>query len=265
MAPQAKGTHRAAGERGEAPHVAPGAHARARLRDLLVRPRRSAVHVLIVLLCVGVGFALVAQVRHTHDDSLATMRQDDLVRLLDELTERNNNLVLEGNALRRELAELESGSSTRAAAQEAAEQQARVQGILAGTLPVVGPGVALTIHDPGRDVSALTLVNVLEELRNAGAEAIELSGQRLTASSWITGGGDGVVVTGTEVSPPYVWRAIGDPQTLAVALDIPGGALASIRTAGGTAVLEEHEELEITSVRALTAPEYATPVPAQTS
>lgn len=239
-------------------------NARARMKDLLVRPRPSWVHALIVLMCLGLGFALVAQVRQTQDDSLSSMRQDDLVRLLDELTERNNALAVEGNELRQELAELESGSSTRAAAQKAAEEQAEVQGILAGILPVEGPGIELRISDPDLQVGSLTLVNVLEELRNAGAEAIELSGQRMTASSWITDSRDGVVVTGSPVSPPYLWRAIGDPQTLAVALDIPGGALASIRTAGGTATLEQLEHLEITSIRTLEPPEHATPVPAET-
>ncbi|WP_127572128.1 DUF881 domain-containing protein [Georgenia faecalis] len=237
-----------------------GTHrARERLKDLFLHPRRSWVHVLIVLLCVGVGFALVAQVRQTQGDTLSTMREDDLVRLLDELTERNNELAREGTELRRELAELESGSSSRAAAKAAAEAQAQVEGILAGTLPVEGPGVVLRISDPGAEVPAATLVTVLEELRNAGAEAVELSGQRMTASSWITVGDDGVVVSGTLVQPPYVWRAIGDPQTLAVALDIPGGALASIRTAGGTAALEQLERVEITATRTLEEPEHAVP------
>ena len=165
--------------------------------------------------------------------------------------------------LRRELGELESGSSSRAAAQEAAAQQARVQGILAGALPVAGPGIEIVVHDPAAQISAPTFVTVLEELRNAGAEAIELNEQRITASSWLGTRADGLVVSGTEIDPPYVWRAIGDPQTLAVALDIPGGALASIRGAGAAAEVDQHERLEITSVRSLTSPQWATPVPVE--
>lgn len=234
-----------------------------RLRRLFLRTRVSRAHALIVLLCIAVGFAVALQVRQTHEDAYATMRQDDLVRLLDELTTRNRELTEEGLALRRELAELESGSTSRAAAREAAAQQAKVQGILAGVLPVEGPGVEVIVHDPDRQVGAHTFVTVLEELRNAGAEAIELNGERITASSWFTTGTDGLVVSGTQIQPPYTWRAIGGPQTMAAALDIPGGALAAIRgAAGATAEVTQHEALEITSVRTLTRPKWATPVPA---
>lgn len=233
----------------------------ARLRSLLVRTRLTGVHVLVVLLFVGFGFAVVVQVRQSNEDAYATMRQDDLVRLLDELNKRNDELDQEGATLRRELAELVSGSSSRAAAQEAAEQQARVQGILAGTLPVEGPGIELVVTDEAGTISAAVFVNVLEELRAAGAEAVELSGHRITMSSWITGAVDGIVVNGTTVTPPYTWRAIGDPHTLAGALGIPGGALASIRSVGGQAELTQHDRLEITSVRTLRTPEAATPVP----
>lgn len=238
-----------------------GASGLSRLRHLALPRRVSWVHALIILLCVAVGFALAVQVRQTHEDTYASMRQDDLVRLLDELAVRNRELTEEGLELRRELSELESGSTSRAAAQEAAAQQARVQGILAGALPVAGPGIEIVVHDPAAQISAPTFVTVLEELRNAGAEAIELNGQRITASSWLGTRADGLVISGTDIDPPYVWRAIGDPQTLSVALDIPGGAMASIRGSGAAAEVEQHERLEITSVRSLTSPQWATPVP----
>ncbi|MBD8062430.1 DUF881 domain-containing protein [Oceanitalea stevensii] len=234
-----------------------------RLRHLLLGRHPTWVHVLIVLLCAAVGFALAVQVRQTQEDTYATMRQDDIVRLLDELSVRNRELTEEGMELRRELGELESGSSSRAAAQEAAAQQARVQGILAGALPVTGPGVEIAVHDPSGAVSAPVFVTVLEELRNAGAEAIELNDQRITASSWLGTRPGGLVVSGVDISAPYVWRAIGDPQTLAVALDIPGGALASIRAAGAAAEVTQHDDLAITSVQALSEPEWATPAPVE--
>src|SRR5699024_2119491 len=118
-----------------------------RLRDLLVRPNLSFAHVLIVALCLAVGVGLVAQVRQTQDDSFESMRQDDLVRLLDELSSRNVRLEQEEAALRQELADLQSGSDSRVSAHEAAEQQAQERGILAGTLPVAGPGIELVVTD----------------------------------------------------------------------------------------------------------------------
>lgn len=236
-----------------------------RLSDALNRPGGPWAHMVIVVLCVALGLAIVTQVRQTRADPLAGMRQSDLVQLLDELTVRNNELSAEYRELQQQLAELESDSSGIEAARAAAEQQAVVTGILAGTLPVEGSGVIVTIQDPGLDVNAQHLVTVLEELRNAGAEAVELSGQRLVASSWILGTATGVSVSGTEISPPYVWKAIGDPQTLAVALEIPGGALVQVRNAGSgaaEATVEQVDHLQIWAVRELDAPVHAVPVPA---
>lgn len=219
--------------------------------------RRS--QVLIAVLCALLGFALVAQVRLTRGDSLASLRQEDLVRILDETTRRTEELTQERDELLADRDELLSGEDSRRVAEEAARQRAEVQGILAGTLPVQGPGITLRVT--GRQIRALTLFHVLEEMRNAGAEAVEVSGQRLTASSWFSDAEGGVVVDGALLTPPYEWTAIGDPQTLAVALDIPGGALAAIRNAGGEGVVTQAEDLTIMALRELTEPRFATPVP----
>ncbi|MPV36744.1 DUF881 domain-containing protein [Georgenia subflava] len=273
-APRDDGARRDDAPRGDAPRddaprddapregaTAPSEERAATWREML-GPKLSLAHVVVALLCAGLGFGVVAQVRQTQGDALAAMRQDDLVRLLDELTQRNAELGEEQVDLRQDLAELRSSSDTRQAAQEAAAAQARTRGILAGTLPVHGPGIELTVHDPGGGVRAQTMVTILEELRNAGAESVELSGQRLTASSWILDDEvDGMVVDGTEISPPYEWTAIGDPETLAVALNIHGGALASVRNAGGTATVEESDDVQITAVRTLEETEHAVPVP----
>ncbi|GAA4424871.1 DUF881 domain-containing protein [Georgenia halophila] len=236
------------------------ARSRRVLRSLVVA-RVSVTHVIVALLCVGLGFAVVAQVRQTQGDAMTGMRQDDLVRLLDELTRRNEQLEAEQEQLQQDLAALRSSATSREAAQEAAELRAVTRGVLAGTVPVHGPGITLTISDPGHDVQAQVLVTVVEELRNAGAEAIELSGQRLAADSWILDDPDGgVVVDGESIDPPYRWTAVGEPHALAVALNIPGGALASIRNAGASASLTEAEDVEITAVRDIDPAEVATPV-----
>jgi uncharacterized protein YlxW (UPF0749 family) len=109
-------------------------------------------------------------------------------------------------------------------------------------------------------VSALTLLNLLEELRNAGAEAVQLEDLRLTASSYVIAADDGVEVDGVVLSPPYRWTAIGDPQTMATALSIPGGALAKVQVDGGSASVDQHDEVEVTATRTPSAPEFATPV-----
>ena len=130
-------------------------------------------------LCLLLGFAIVLQVRQTQGDELAGMRQDDLVRLLDEITQRNEALAEEAEELREDRAALLGGSD----ASRSAEDYLEIQQILAGVAPVEGPGVIVTV-DGTAGVTAQNMVHMLEELRNAGAEAIELSGVRVVAGTY---------------------------------------------------------------------------------
>ncbi len=215
--------------------------------------RSLRAQLLIGLMSVLLGLGIVAQVRQTEQDEFAALRQDDLVRLMSEITERNQQLTEERTQLRRDLAALSSGSGDR----QVAEEYAKLQAILAGTVPVEGPGVVVTVVPGETPVDAQRMVHMLEEMRNAGAEAISVSGQRLTASSAFVDTVDGLQVNGASISAPYEWRVIGSPETLAVALDIPGGAMASMRNIGASVDLVERDLVQITAVRDVHQPEHA--------
>ncbi len=211
---------------------------------------------LVATLCLLLGFAIVVQVRQTQGDELAGLRQNDLVRLLDEITQRNEALAQEASELREDRAALLSGSD----ASRSAEDYLEVQRILAGTAPVEGPGVVVTVAGTA-SLTAQEMVHMLEELRNAGAEAIELSGVRVVTSSWFLEQNGALVVDGTTLPTTHEWRVIGDPGTLAGALDIPGGALAAVRSKGAEVEVTERELVQITAIREVTVPEYASPAP----
>lgn len=217
------------------------------------RGRSVRAQLLIGLMSVLLGLGIVAQVRQTEQDEFASLRQDDLVRLMSEMTDRNQQLTDERTQLRRDLAALSSGSGDR----QVAEDYAQLQAILAGTVPVEGTGVVVTVEPGETPVDAQRMVHMLEEMRNAGAEAVSVSGERLTASSAFVDTVDGLQVNGASVSAPYEWRVIGSPETLAVALDIPGGAMASMRNIGATVDLVERDLVQITAVRDVDGPQYA--------
>lgn len=229
-----------------------------------LNPRLTRGQLLAALLCALLGFAFVIQVRQTHTDDLASLSQDDLVRLLDEVTQRTDALEEQAASLRSQRADLVTGADTERAALEAAAKRAAVQGILAGELPAEGPGVRLVLSETTTHLSAALLVNVLEELRNAGAEAIQIDERRITASSYIIDTPDGVDVDGVSLRAPYVWLAIGDPDTLIPALEIPGGALAQVRNAPGETEIEGHDHITVDAIRRTSTPRYATPAPSGT-
>ncbi|WP_210728167.1 DUF881 domain-containing protein, partial [Cellulomonas septica] len=226
-----------------------------------LKPRVNRAQVLAGVLCALLGFALAVQIRQTSDLSLSGMRQADLVRILDEATTRGDSLERERADLLDERDELLSGSDTRQAALDALRRSAETQGILAGRLPAEGRGVVVTVSDSGAQVKSVTMLNMLEELRNAGAEAMQLNDLRITASSAFTGTAGAIQLDGTTLTPPYVWKVIGDPDTIATALQMPGGAFAEVRNNGGNASVEQQDLVEVSAIRVVPDPVHATPVP----
>lgn len=230
-----------------------------------MRPSASRGQLLAAALCALLGFALVVQLRQSDESQLGSLRQNDLVRLLDETTTRADELSREAAELERERDDLVSGTDSQQAALDAARRGATTQGILTGRLPAVGPGVRITLTETSGPIRPVTMLHVLEELRNAGAEAIQINDTRVVASSAFTGVAGEVVLDGALLEPPYRWLVIGDPDTMATALEIPGGAIAAVRLDGGSGSVEQLEDVEVDAVVDVPEPQYATPVPVERS
>jgi uncharacterized protein YlxW (UPF0749 family) len=120
--------------------------------------------------------------------------------------------------------------------------------------------VEITVTDPRRAVRAANLLDALEELRDAGAEAVQINGVRVVAStSFLDAGAGQIRIDGHLVTPPYLYVVIGDPDTLDPALRIPGGVFAVLDERGATPTLQSAQDVVVDAVRPDTAPQYARP------
>jgi uncharacterized protein YlxW (UPF0749 family) len=220
---------------------------------------------LAVLLCVLLGIAIVTQVRQTESgDSLETARPADLLILLDSLQQREAALNTEVADLERTLAQLQASGTSDQTAIENAQARLAALSILIGTVPATGPGVTLTITDTTPGVPAETMLDVINELRNAGAEAMELRGGgsavRVGVDTWVVGAPGALVADSVTLNPPYSVLAIGDPPTLAAAINIPGGAMDSVERVGGTMEVQQSDRVDVTALRQPKPRQYAQPV-----
>jgi uncharacterized protein YlxW (UPF0749 family) len=242
-----------------------GLSGRQRLLRALLRPSRGQV-VVAVLLSV-LAFAAVTQVRATHVDEaeFAGYREQDLIDVLSALAGTSQRAEAEIQRLERTRDDLLSDSDRRKAALTQAREEADTLRILAGLVPVSGPGLRIVIEEETDTVSAQTLLDMVQELRTAGAEAIQVDGRvRLVAqSAFAPADGSGIVIDGQELEAPYVFDVIGDPHNLEGALSFPNGPQDQVRNEGGTTEVEEFTSLEITAVREPTEPEYAAPATGQ--
>ena len=215
---------------------------------------------LIGVLTLVLGFAIAVQVRaHSSGDALSGLREDDLIGILDNQNDRASQLRNQISDLTSNLDKLQGQGDQAAEARKQAVQQAHALGILLGTLPATGPGVIVTVTDPTAGLTGEDLLDVVEELRGAGAEAIQFGAVRVTTSTSFEGSGGTVAVDGTEIPAPYRVIAIGDAKTLDTALNIPGGVAATIRAAGGELTVQEQHRVRITATRDVPKPKYAQP------
>jgi uncharacterized protein YlxW (UPF0749 family) len=253
-------------------HELPGDTPRTRWKSLAIAQRGRSQLIfgaLGLLLCVLLGVAIVTQVRQNDSgDSLETARPADLLILLDSLQQREASLSTEVADLQRTLQQLQASGSSDQAAIENAKDRLAALSIQIGTVAATGPGVTLTIEDTAPGVAAETMLDVINELRAAGAEAIEIRGGgadqqtavRVGVDTWVVGTPGQLTIDNVALQPPYSVLAIGDPPTLAAAMNIPGGAMDSIKRVGGTMVIQQAERVDVTALRQPKPRQYAQPV-----
>jgi uncharacterized protein YlxW (UPF0749 family) len=160
-------------------------------------------------------------------------------------------------------------------------EQAETLGLVAGELPVRGPGLRLTIDDAqggqgavgadpraDHDTSGGTVLDsdlqiVVNGLWESGAEAVAINGQRLTGLSAIRSAGQAILVDFRPLVPPYVVDAVGDPRALQTgfAASSAGAYLQSLRENSGIQVDERvRDDLRLPAAGRLVLRE-AKPVP----
>jgi len=219
---------------------------------------------LAILLCLVLGIAIVTQVRQTRSgDSLDTARPADLLVLLDSLRQREATLNSEVSELQNTLNTLQASGNNDQAAIENAQARLAALSIQVGAVGATGPGITLTIEDSGPGVSPEAMLDVINELRAAGAEAIEINDAhqsvRVGVDTWVVGTPGSLTVDNQTLSPPYSILAIGDPPTLAAAMNIPGGAEDSVKRVGARMSVQQADRVNVTTLRQPKAHQYAQP------
>ncbi|MFJ5265477.1 DUF881 domain-containing protein [Streptomyces sp. NPDC088387] len=232
---------------------------RQRLAQGLWPPRVTRAQLIVALLLFGLGFGLAVQVAsHSDGDSaLRGARQEDLVRILDELDDRTERLEDEKQGLEKQRDELRNSSNQAAEARKQTVEKERQLGILAGTVAAQGPGITMTIDDSKGTVEADMLLDAIQELRAAGAEAIQVNGVRVVAGTYLTDSGNGVGVDGNKINAPYRFKVIGKPQDLEPALNIPGGVVQTLEKEQATVTVERSDKIIVDALRPAKQPDYA--------
>jgi uncharacterized protein YlxW (UPF0749 family) len=234
--------------------------ARSKVAITARRRRDPLAAALIGVLTLLLGFAFAVQVRNVgNDQALSGAREEDLVRILDDLNAREERLREQISDQRTALQQLTSSDSQSATALEEARKRAEAIGILNGTVPAQGPGLTMTIRDPDDAVRVADILDAIQELRGAGAETMQIDGVRVGVSTAVTGDPGGLMIDGRPITTPYEFVVIGDPQNMETAMNIPGGVVPRINSRGGSVTIEPADEVVVDALRPLDTPQYASP------
>ena len=207
-------------------------------------PRSQALVAVVTFL---LGILVVVQIRsQAGNNTLAAMSSQDLTFLVANLNTRNDQLRGEIATLQSQLAALESGGSLGASSVNEIRAEIDKLRAWAGLDPVGGRGIEITVRGP---ISASAVEDLVNELKNAGAEAIAIEDVRVVPGTVFGGGGGGggggLSVDDTALGDPFTIRAIGTPDTLTGSLARAGGIISQLAATDPDATIDVEEATEM--------------------
>lgn len=183
----------------------------------------------LAVVCFILGVLLVTQFRTQIriTKTIAPASSADQVAIMTGLVESNAQLRSEVDSLEQDLDQYRSDAAEGTSNLDSLASDLERMRILNGLVEVTGPGVLVTVSAQLRAVEVQDLIN---ELRNSGAEGIALDGNRVVARTNVVRGDNGqITVDAVRISSPYLVEAIGDPETLRTALERKGGMVSLLR------------------------------------
>jgi len=180
----------------------------------------------IAAVTLVLGLLVVVQLRsQAGPTGLELLSSQDLTVLVANLNARNDQLRREASTLEQELSTLVANRSRGdVSLDEISADLERVRAY-AGLDPVGGPGVTISISGP---IDGPGLEELINELRNAGAEAIKVGDIRVVAGVVATGPPGEAQVDGTRLGIGFDLDAIGAPDKLTGSLTRSGGVIAQL-------------------------------------
>lgn len=147
-----------------------------------------------------------------------------------------------------------------------AEEELKENNMLLGNTNVEGEGIEVILEDAPNTNNSINASDriihygdiqwVVNELKNAGAEAIEVNGQRIVSTTAITCEGNIIKINGVKIGSPFTIKAIGQKYLLYGALERSGSYLDRIREDGNTVKVTKMENVKISKYSGVISYEY---------
>lgn len=194
--------------------------------------------IILGLMCFILTIGICIQIRTVNKNGTVVSSNQELNNLKSQVLKMKEKYETSYEKLERLQSELETTRNSVTSSNRELknlEEEIKKYNVLLGTTEVKGPGVTVTVADAVvsnnnitfwdssdsivHDIDILAIVN---ELKNAGAEAIDVNGQRITNNTAISCDGNVIIINGEKVSSPFTINAIGLPERMATLTRVDG-------------------------------------------
>lgn len=232
---------------------------------------KKMINIVLGVMCFALTLGICIQLKTVKgSNSIAgesSSENDELRAEVLKYKEKYDNIYKELENAEQELEEERQSSTKNNEELEQKEEKIKQGNKMIGMTEVTGPGVIVTLSDSKNDASTalnpsdllvhdVDVLSVINELKNAGAEAISINNQRLVPTSGIICGGNIIEINGEKVGAPFEIKAIGLPEQLA-ALSRPGGYLEILKSATVGVELKKSNSITIPKYTGIITYKYA--------
>jgi uncharacterized protein YlxW (UPF0749 family) len=229
----------------------------------------------MVIICFILGFGLTLQIKSVYKNNVEInntemARADQLQQMLSDAKQKNADLTKQVYDYKTSLDNFRSEQAKTGDITKSLNDQLTKTELMAGITSVEGPGVTVTMNDskvstPKGDnpsnfiIHDIDILQVLNELRDSGAEALSLNGERILSTSEVRCAGNIVSVNNKRYAAPFVIKAIGKSETLMSGLLMKNGIVEMLSQWNIDVIVEANTDLIISGYSGTTEYTYAKP------
>ena len=221
----------------------------------------------VAIVCLVLGIMVSIQFRTVKQGvgPVSEYRARELAAQLKKVREENVKLQNVKNDYESKIKEFEDTASQGSAYAKILKDELDQARIMAGIEDVEGPGITVVVDDLKFSekvnyplISYSMLLELLNELNAAGAEAVSINEQRIISTSEIRQiGGIHININTVSFAPPFVFKAIGDPKTLEAALRLREGIAEKLENSGVAVTITQEQLIKISKYNGVIERKYA--------
>ena len=224
--------------------------------------KRVVAAITLGIVCFVLTIAIFVQIKTTNNSNSTvaqTMEENDLRDQVLRMKEKYDNIYAELQNATKKLEQVRENATKDDSEAKAKQEELRLNNMLLCQSDMTGEGVIITLKDGTTNnsdvLSSLTatdvivhnsdLLQIVNDLKNAGAEAISINGERIVQTSSITCEGNIIKINNKKLGSPYVIKAIGSAATLETSLSIPDGYLDIMKNDGVIVDIKKSDGLTV--------------------